>query len=156
MNKSLFLIIVLILFVSPFGLGQSAEAEIDSMMNRWHRAAAAADYDAFFGAIDDDGEYLGTEAYERWSKNEFMVWAKPFFDRGKAWDFKALKRNIRINKSGDFAWFDEYLDTWMGTCTASGVLVRKDTGWFIKHYHLSVTVPNSLINDFITLIKAGK
>ncbi len=151
---------ILIIFV--FGLlttaiiPQAGNSEIDSLLNRWHRAAAEGNYTDFFNIIDENGEYPGTEAYERWRKPEFMVWAKPFFDSGKAWDFKPLKRNIRLNTDGEFAWFDEYLDTWMGVCTASGVLIKKETGWLIAHYHLSVTVPNSLINDFITLIKSAK
>ncbi|MBS9766494.1 MAG: nuclear transport factor 2 family protein [Flavobacteriaceae bacterium] len=40
------------------------------------------------------------------------------------------------------AWFDELLDTWMGICRGSGVLEKTAKGWKIRHYVLSVTVPN--------------
>ena len=34
---------------------------------------------------------------------------------------KTLERHIYTSKSGDFIWFDELLDTWMGACRGSGV-----------------------------------
>jgi hypothetical protein len=30
--------------------------------------------------------------------------------------------------------------------------VKSTDGWQIEQYHLSVTVPNEVINDFITLV----
>jgi hypothetical protein len=40
----------------------------------------------------------------------------------------------------------------MGVCRGSGVLQKKKSGWEIMQYHLSVTVPNDAINDFISLV----
>ena len=73
----------------------------------------------------------------------------PYFDNGKAWDFKTLERNIYLNTEGNFAWFDELLNTWMGTCRGSGVLEKKDNSWAIKHYVLSVSIPNDDIQKVI-------
>jgi hypothetical protein len=42
---------------------------------------------------------------------QFQAFAKPFFDRGKAWSFKAIERHIYVDKSGKMAWFDELLST---------------------------------------------
>jgi hypothetical protein len=39
------------------------------------------------------------------------------------------------------AWFDE-LSTQMKICRGSGVLVKIGNDWKIKHYVLSMTVPN--------------
>ncbi|WP_297805122.1 nuclear transport factor 2 family protein, partial [uncultured Polaribacter sp.] len=49
--------------------------------------------------------------------------------------------------------FDELLATWMGTCRGSGVIEKKDKIWKIKHYVLSIEIPN---NDVQTVIKAKK
>jgi hypothetical protein len=72
---------------------------------------------------------------------QFQAFAKPFFDRGKAWSFKAIERHIYVDKSGKMAWFDE-LSTQMKICRGSGVLVKIGNDWKIKHYVLSMTVPN--------------
>jgi hypothetical protein len=40
----------------------------------------------------------------------------------------------------------------MGVCRGSGVLEKTKQGWKIKQYHLSVTVPNDLVRDFISLV----
>jgi hypothetical protein len=40
----------------------------------------------------------------------------------------------------------------MGVCRGSGVLEKTASGWKIRQYHLSVTVPNEVIRDFIKLI----
>ena len=41
----------------------------------------------------------------------------------------------------------------MGTCRGSGVLEKKDKKWKIKHYVLSVEIPN---DDVQTIIAAKK
>ncbi len=48
-------------------------------------------------------------------------------------------------------WFDELLDTWMGTCRGSGVLEKNNKEWKIKQYVLSVTIPNDSIQKVIKL-----
>jgi hypothetical protein len=125
--------------------------ELDSALNRWHAAAARADV-TFFDFIAEDGVYIGTADSERWVKQEFMQFAKPYFERGSAWDFKPYDRQIMLGANGEYAWFSELLTTWMGVCRGSGILVRKSDGWKLKQYHLSVTVPNEIIGDFIKLV----
>jgi hypothetical protein len=39
----------------------------------------------------------------------------------------------------------------MGTCRGSGVLERKNNSWKIKHYVLSVSIPNNDIKDIVVL-----
>ena len=50
-------------------------AEIDTLLDRWHRAAATADEDVFFGSMTPDGVYLGTDPTERWLRDEMAEWA---------------------------------------------------------------------------------
>ncbi|MCF8296086.1 MAG: nuclear transport factor 2 family protein [Saprospiraceae bacterium] len=126
---------------------------INSYLDDWHLAAANADFDGYFDKIADDGIYIGTDPTERWTKDEFVKAYKPYFDKGKAWDFKAIERNIDFSKDGKVAWFDEKLDTWMGICRASGVLELIDGNWKIKHYHLSVTILNERTKEFVEMNK---
>lgn len=122
---------------------------INKLLNDWHAAAAVADYNGYFGKISEDGRYIGTDASENWDKKAFIAFSKPYFDRGKAWDFKAVERNIYFSKDGKTVWFDELLDTWMKACRGSGVLEKEGKEWKIKHYVLSMTVPNDATNDVL-------
>ena len=54
-----------------------------------------------------------------------MKFCKPYFDKGKAWDFKASNRIITYGADETIAWFDEDLDTWMRGCRGSGICVLK-------------------------------
>ena len=122
-------------------------------MDTWHRAAATADEDVFFGSMTADGIYIGTDASEYWHRDEMKAWSQKFFQRDSAWVFHPQQRHIYITDRGDLAWFDELLDTWMGPCRASGVIERqKDNQWKLKHYHLSIAVPNEVVNDYLPLI----
>ena len=145
------LISTLFVFCALSGLAQGQIDGINKFIDQWHVAAAKADT-AFFSAIAEDGIYIGTDATERWTKKEFITFAMPYFKRGKAWDFKPFDRDIHISSDGQTVWFSELLKTWMGDCRGSGVLTRSSSGWKIRQYHLSVTVPNDLINNFIKLV----
>ena len=126
---------------------------IDTIMNDWHLAATEANFDNYFNKMDSISVFIGTDATENWTKKAFSEFSKPYFDKGKAWDFTTLERNIYVNDSGDFVWFDELLKTWMGTCRGSGVLQKNDKTWKIKHYVLSVAIPN---DDIKAVIAAKK
>jgi len=125
------------------------EVVIDTLLDNWHKAAATADEALFFGSMTEDGIYIGTDASERWVRDELAAWSKKYFERESAWDFTPLERTIYLDRDKETAWFEESLDTWMGECRGSGVLVLQKEGWKIKHYHLSVTVPNDNINQFL-------
>jgi hypothetical protein len=127
-------------------------AELNSFLDSWHKAASQANADVFFGSMSDTSIYIGTDAGERWTKAQFIEFAKPYFDRGKAWDFKPYDRDLHVTKDGQHAWFSELLTTWMGVCRGSGMLTKTTAGWKLDQYHLSVTVPNDAIQDFITLV----
>lgn len=116
--------------------------EINNVLDNWHKAAAEANAQKYFGAMTDDAIFVGTDAAENWNKKDFEVFAKPFFDKGSAWDFKPLERHIYLSKDQKTAWFDELLDTWMKVCRGSGVMVKVGKEWKIQHYVLSMTVPN--------------
>lgn len=130
----------------------TAKIEIATMLDSLNRAAARADFNAYFNYYTADGIFCGTDATERWDKNQFMVWAKPYFDKGKAWDFTAIERHIYLDTTGTMAWFDELLSTQMKICRGSGVLVKQDKEWKLKQYILSAAVPNRIV-DSVTIMK---
>ncbi|WP_422159647.1 nuclear transport factor 2 family protein [Polaribacter sp.] len=129
------------------------KTEINALLNDWHLAASEANFDNYFNKMDSVSVFIGTDATENWTKEQFVNFSKPYFDQGKAGDFKTLERNVYLNKVGDFAWFDELLDTWMGTCRGSGVLEKAGNTWKIKQYVLSVSIPN---DDVQKVIEAKK
>ncbi|MBS1947533.1 MAG: nuclear transport factor 2 family protein [Bacteroidetes bacterium] len=125
--------------------------QINTVLDSFNKAAAEADYKAYFDFYTDDAIFTGTDATERWDKKEFMVWAKPFFDKGKAWNFTSLGRHIYFDKTGTLAWFDELLNTQMKICRGSGVLVKQGNDWKVEQYILSATIPNDIMNAVIKL-----
>ena len=125
--------------------------EINTLLENWHLAASHADLDADFSVFADNAIYIGTDASERWTKPEFFSFCEPHFKKGKAWDFKAYDRQIYFSEDGKTAWFDELLNTWMGVCRASGVLIYKDNSWKLSHYQLSVTVKNKKMKQFLEI-----
>ena len=146
--------IYFLLFAVPFlTFAQNDEEKINQLLDSWHRAAATVNFDAYFNAMTDDAIFIGTDATENWNKKAFQTFAKPFFDKGKAWNFSSLERHIYFSKDGKTAWFDELLSTQMKICRGSGVLVKEKKVWKIQHYVLSMTVPNDN-SDAVVKIKA--
>jgi hypothetical protein len=93
----------------------------------------------------------GTDATEHWDKTAFQAFAKPYFDKGKAWNFTSLERHIYLSSDKKLAWFDELLNTQMKICRGSGVLVLANGKWKIKQYVLSMTVPNDNTDQVIEI-----
>lgn len=126
--------------------------QVNRTLDAWHKAAAEANFDKYFGMMAEDAIYIGTDPTENWNLKSFQAFAKPYFDKGKAWNFKAIERNIYFDKSGKLAWFDELLNTQMKICRGSGVLVKIGKEWKIKHYVLSMTIPNDNTNEVVKII----
>ena len=131
--------------VPPLGGEPDAalRARIDAFVDEWHEDAAHARL-AYFEKIASDGVYIGTDRTERWTRDEFREWARPYFERPSAWTFKSLHRNVDFSPDRTIAWFDEQLESRMGTLQASGVIRRRGDGFEIVHYQLSIAVPNEV------------
>lgn len=123
------------------------------VLDNLNEYAAKADFKNYFALFADESTYIGTDATEVWDKKQFMDYAKPHFDKGQGWSFKSLKRNIYFSKDGNYAWFDEVLDTQMKICRGSGVLEKIGGKWKIKQYVLSATIPNEVIDE-VTKVKS--
>ena len=147
------IILCLAAHIVACGGASTSRTDVDAVVNRWHRAAAEADADTYFGLLHRDAVFIGTDASERWSKEAFQSYAMPYFKRGKAWTMIAKSRHVKISANGAVAWFDEVVrHTKYGDLRGSGVLVNDAGTWRLAHYVLSIPVPNSVSGKVIELI----
>jgi ketosteroid isomerase-like protein len=134
-----------------------ARKAIESSLDRFHEAAAKADGKTYFGLFAPEGIFIGTDASERWTVEQFRKYAEPHFSKGKGWKYAPKTRHVDISPGGDTAWFDEILENASyGTCRGSGVLRKTDAGWKIAQYHLTIPVPNELADQVVALIRKRK
>ncbi len=129
----------------------SDKKKINATLDSWHKAAANAEFDNYFSYMTSNGVFIGTDATENWQLDAFKTFSKPYFDKGKAWNFTSLQRNIYFDKSQNTAWFDELLDTQMKICRGSGVLIKEGKNWKIAHYVLSMTIPNDHTDEVVKI-----
>lgn len=151
--KLSFFLLPLLFFVSA-GQAQNNAVEkelVSSVVDSWHQAAAETNFDLYFGLMTDDAIFIGTDATENWNKTAFKIYAKPHFDKGQAWNFTPLQRNIYLSADKKTAWFDELLDTQMKICRGSGIVIKVENEWKIAHYVLSISIPNEVSNQVIKL-----
>lgn len=127
------------------------EKRVVEMLDSFNTAAAKADYNAYFNFYTDGAIFAGTDATERWTKKQYMDWAKPYFDKKTTWNFTAIERNIYFDKTETLAWFDELLNTQMKICRGSGVLVKQGNDWKVQQYILSTTIPNDVLDSVIKI-----
>jgi hypothetical protein len=133
--------------------GMFATGAVASVLDGFHAAAAAADEEKYFAALAPDAVFLGTDATERWTKDEFQKFAHPYFAKGKAWTYKATSRWISFAPDRQVAWFDELLESpHLGKCRGSGVLVLHAGAWKIEQYNLSIPIPNDLADSVVKRI----
>jgi ketosteroid isomerase-like protein len=156
MKKILVVLIVFCLSGCKSSMDQKtlSKANVNATLDAWHIAAAEANFNDYFNLMTEDAVFIGTDASENWNKTAFQAYAKPHFDKGKAWSFTALERHVFFDKTGKIAWFDELLDTQMKICRGSGVLVKIGNQWKIQHYVLSMTIPNDNSNEVIKVKSA--
>lgn len=132
----------------------AAREKIGAVLDDWHAAAAAADEKRYFAHMSESSVFMGTDATERWSKQEFQAYAHPHFAKGKAWSFTSSRRTINMG-ANSIAWFDEDLTTPnLGPARGSGVLVLEGKVWKIEQYNLSVPIPNGIFDEVKKLIAA--
>ena len=124
---------------------------INKTLDLWHNAAAEANFDNYFNLMTKDGVFIGTDATENWQNEAFKTFSKPYFNKGKAWSFTAVDRNIYVYDNQKIAWFDELLDTQMKLCRGSGILKLEDNQWKVAHYVLSIAIPNENVSEVVKL-----
>jgi ketosteroid isomerase-like protein len=130
------------------------KTRIDATLTALHEAASKADGKAYFALFAPDAVFLGTDATERWTIDEFKAYANTRFETGTGWTYTLREGTRHIVVAGDVAWFDELLDNAKyGTCRGSGVLRKIDGAWKIAQYNLTFTVPNEVAADVVNVIR---
>jgi len=131
-----------------------AHEDVARVLDNFHQAAGRADMETYLGLMTEDAVFLGTDAGERWDKQAFAGFVKPYFSQGKGWLYRPKERHI-TQKSQHMAFFDELLSNeHYGLCRGSGVVVKTDTGWKIAQYNLSIPLPNAIAKQVVRQIKA--
>ncbi len=137
-------------------VGTGRFESVENLLDKFHSAASVANLDEYFGCFDNNGRFLGTDASENWTAQEFYTFSKPHFDAGSGWTFKPLKGTRKLTyypseSNPLFCVFDELLDSesFLATSRGSGTLLfNSATGhWLIAQYHLSFPIPNDLAKD---------
>jgi len=119
------------------------------VLNDFHDAAAKADGARYFAHFAPDAVFLGTDATERWTLEEFKKFAEQYFSKGKGWTYTRVPGTFNFQRIGEnAAAFDELLDNdKLGRCRGSGVMVSDGSMWKILQYNLTMTVPNEIAED---------
>lgn len=111
--QKLFLILISVgcLFGAPLSsLAGSDVAIIGTVLDDFHEAAAKADGQRYFAHLADNAIFMGTDATERWTVEQFKAYAMPHFSKGEGWTYKSVQRHVEIAPGGKVAWVDELLE----------------------------------------------
>ena len=131
------------------------EVSVNKTLTAWHLAADQGLYDFYFDQMTEDSIFLGTDASERWTKDEFMGYAKEPFSDGNGWTYKQVESHVAFDEDRNTAWVDEILvNEKYGTLRGTSVLKRHGKKWKIAHYSLTFLVPNEKAAGVVELIQA--
>lgn len=115
----------------------------NGVLTSWHLAADQGLYEFYFDQMTDDSVFLGTDASERWTKAEFMEYAREPFSDGNGWTYKQIESHIAFDDDRETAWADELLENEKyGILRGTSVLRKVNDRWKIAHYSLTFLVPN--------------
>ncbi len=130
-----------------------AQSTVALILDLWHSAADTGNFDRYFDSMTDDSIFLGTDATERWTKSQFMDYAREPFADGHGWTYTPSQRHITISSDAQTAWSDELLthDRY-GLLRGTSVLVNIDNEWKIAQYNLTFLVPNPIATKVVELI----
>jgi hypothetical protein len=135
----------------------ATRVEVVRVLDALHDAASKAQANRYFSLFAPDAVFLGTDASERWTLDQFKAYALPYFARGQGWTYTPVERHTGVSQDG-WAWFDELLENQKyGLCRGSGTLRQQSNGaWLIVQYDLSVPIPNDLLPHVAEEIRAAK
>ena len=127
---------------------------VEQTLDLFHKSASQADAEIYFGLFAANGHFIGTDATERWTVAEFRKYAMPHFNKGQGWTYRPRERHVDYSPDKSVAWFDEILDNdRFGITRSSGVVIREEQRWKIVQYHLTVPVPNDLMDRVVQMIR---
>ena len=126
-----------------------------ALVDDWHAAAAEADAERYLGHFAPDAVFLGTDASERWTLEQFARYVHTHFPRG-GWTYHPHDRVVQISDDGELAWFDEGLShASYGELRGTGVLRHGAQGWRLVHYSMTFTVPNAVARRVVEVVRTA-
>jgi hypothetical protein len=108
---------ILLWLAAPIAKADPADdakiAAISQTLDLLHAAAAKADGKTYFDLFAPDAVFIGTDASERWTMDQFRAYALPLFAQGKGWTYKPRLRHVTVARvpCSCIAWFDEISDS---------------------------------------------
>ena len=157
MKKLIQLTFMAIAFATTPVHATPSEDAANKLLNGFHGAASKAQFSEYFATFAPDGVFIGTDATERWTVEQFKAYAKPHFDKGRGWTYTVAERHLNVSADGKHASFDELLDNaGLGRCRGTGVLRLIDGQWRVEQYHLTIPVPNALADEIVKRIRERK
>ena len=138
--------VVSLALLPAMSLADNQRAAIDALIDGLHQDAHEGNFHTYFDRYTPDAVFLGTDKSERWTIDQFKVYAEPAFDDGHGWTYSVKERNWE--GEGSTRWFDEVLlNEKLGHCRGTGVVELIDGEWKIAHYALTMLVPNEIAAD---------
>jgi ketosteroid isomerase-like protein len=136
--------------------GVDATTDVNGVLDDWHDAASKADEERYMGHLAEDAIFLGTDATERWTKEEFLDFVHPYFSKGQGWTYIPRDRHVAFSEDGHTAWFDERLDNdKYGELRGTGVLRNESGVWKIVHYSMTFPIPNEISKNVVEIIRSA-
>ena len=135
--------VVSLALLPAMSLADNQRAAIDALIDGLHQDAHEGNFQTYFDRYTPDAVFLGTDKSERWTIDQFKVYAEPAFEDGHGWTYSVKERNWE--GEGTTRWFDEVLlNEKLGHCRGTGVVELVDGEWKIAHYALTMLVPNNI------------
>jgi len=135
--------VVSLALLPAIGSADDQRAAIDALIDGLHQDAHEGNFQTYFDRYTPDAVFLGTDKSERWTIDQFKVYAEPAFEDGHGWTYSVIERNWE--GEGNTRWFDEVLlNEKLGHCRGTGVVELVDGDWKIAHYALTMLVPNEI------------
>ena len=135
--------VVSLALLPAMSLADNQRAAIDALIDGLHQDAHEGNFQTYFDRYTPDAVFLGTDKSERWTIDQFKVYAEPAFEDGHGWTYSVKQRNWE--GEGTTRWFDEVLlNEKLGHCRGTVVVELIDGEWKIAHYALTMLVPNDI------------
>src|SRR5437868_6029502 len=91
----------LLVMTVPLSASEPSTKEITDTLDRFHQAASKADGQVYFDLFAPEGIFIGTDASERWTVEEFKKYASPHFSKGKGWTYVPRDRHVDFAPGGE-------------------------------------------------------
>ena len=150
-------LIGLLAMTTERGKAPEERQQVFKVLDHLHEYAAKADGAKYFELFGPHAVFLGTDATERWTIEEFKAYAMKRFETGTGWTYTLVPGQRFVTFAGDVAWLDELLENAKyGTCRGTGVLRKINGEWKIEQYNLTFTVPNEAAEAVVKVIRDSR